>query len=179
MRIYRTVGYIFLILGSLVYFIPPYASVVFFVLGIVFLLLAKPEVMLRIKRKTFRKVQAIPSTTLQNEKVKSRSEAKIANYLSQNNIDYRYEKQIHMKVKWAHKRYRNKFKPDFYLPKYDVYIEYFGLWEQPKYQKKARQKMAIYHSNRIKLIPIFPNTLKNIDWSIKKDIRKLTGKEVK
>lgn len=65
-------------------------------------------------------------TTLQGEIVKSYGELQIANYLFSNGIKYEYE--IEYKYNTLNIEYQ-QYKPDFYLPEYDIYIEYFGIDE--------------------------------------------------
>lgn len=65
-------------------------------------------------------------TTLKGETVKSYGELEIANYLFSNNIEYEYEKEY--KHETINKEYQQYY-PDFYLPEYDIYIEYFGIDE--------------------------------------------------
>ena len=57
--------------------------------------------------------------TLQNERLKSMEEIEIANFLYLNNIKYEYERQ--------YKPINQNYKPDFYLPEYNIYIEHFGI----------------------------------------------------
>lgn len=78
-----------------------------------------------------------PPTTINNEKVKSYGEMDIANFLAQNGIKYIYEHPY--KVDTRTKEY-GQYKPDFYLPEYDIYIEYFGINENgevPSYFKSV------------------------------------------
>lgn len=65
-------------------------------------------------------------TTLTGEIVKSYGELEIANYLFSNNIKYVYEKEY--KYNTMTNEYQ-QYTPDFYLPEYDIYIEYFGIDE--------------------------------------------------
>jgi len=62
--------------------------------------------------------------TFQRETVKSYQELVIANFFTLNCIEYRYEDPY--KFKTANANYR-QYKPDFYLPEYDIYIEHFGI----------------------------------------------------
>lgn len=62
--------------------------------------------------------------TLRKEALKSQQEVMIANFLYMNGIDYEYEKPYAHET--ANRDYR-QYKPDFYLPDYDVYIEHFGV----------------------------------------------------
>lgn len=63
-------------------------------------------------------------TTLKKETVKSHQELVIANFLTLNGIKYLYEEPYKYKTYTIEKR---QYKPDFYLPEYDLYIEHFGI----------------------------------------------------
>lgn len=65
-----------------------------------------------------------PPITVKNETVKSYGEMDIANFLTQNGIEYIYE--CPYKIDTRNTDY-GQYKPDFYLPEYDIYIEYFGV----------------------------------------------------
>lgn len=65
-----------------------------------------------------------PFTTLKNQKVKSHEELVIANFLTLNGIDYEYEKKYI--VDTSNLKY-SQYCPDFYLPKYEIWIEHFGI----------------------------------------------------
>ena len=63
-------------------------------------------------------------TTLQEESVKSHQELVIANFMTLNGIWYLYEEPYRYNTaNYAKRQYR----PDFYLPDYDIYIEHFGI----------------------------------------------------
>lgn len=62
--------------------------------------------------------------TLNGEYVKSYGELDIANFLYQNQIRYEYEASY--KFDTNTEEY-GQYHPDFYLPDYDLYIEYFGI----------------------------------------------------
>lgn len=83
-----------------------------------------------------------PPTTMQNETVKSYGEMDIANFLAQNGIAYQYEQAY--KVDTRTSEY-GQYHPDFYLPNYDIYIEYFGInrkGEVPSYFKGKGEMSA-------------------------------------
>ncbi|REC42583.1 UvrD-helicase domain-containing protein [Chryseobacterium sp. 5_R23647] len=61
------------------------------------------------------------------EEFKSKEELEIANFLYLNRINYVYEKGY--KVRTATEIF-GQYKPDFYLPDYDIYIEHFGIDRQ-------------------------------------------------
>lgn len=78
--------------------------------------------------------------TLQAEKVKSIEELIIANYLFACGIDYIYEGNYEFDT--VSSSYR-QYKPDFYLPKYKIYIEHFGINENgrcPQFSKPEEIK---------------------------------------
>lgn len=60
------------------------------------------------------------------ERFKSQEEVFIANFLFRNNIEYKYEESYQYKT--ASKKF-GQYKPDFYLPEYNIYIEHFGIDE--------------------------------------------------
>ena len=113
------------------------------------------------------------SETNNGEIVRSNSERVIADYFSSLNIRYEYERKI-----------RGIGKPDFYLPDYDVYVEYWGLVDaddysvKNEYVKTMKWKMAQYHSRNIKFISIYPRNMNNLDWIFKKKFENVTGKKL-
>lgn len=76
------------------------------------------------------------------ERFKSQEEVLIANFLFRNNIEYKYEDSYQYKT--ASKKF-GQYKPDFYLPEYDIYIEHFGIDEKgnvPQWFKGNEDKTA-------------------------------------
>jgi hypothetical protein len=71
--------------------------------------------------------------------------------------------------------------PDFYLPDYDVYVEYWGMlnvesnYDRSKYVRGMKYKMARYHELGIKFISIYPDNIKNLDWIFRKKFKRATG----
>ncbi len=62
--------------------------------------------------------------TLNGDLVKSFEELEIANFLTQNGVSFNYERPYPVETETQrHRQYR----PDFYLPDYDIYIEHFAL----------------------------------------------------
>ncbi len=68
-------------------------------------------------------------TTMKKEYVKSYGELEIANYLYQNQIEYEYEASYKFDTNTAE---YGQYHPDFYLPDYDIYIEFFGIDREGK-----------------------------------------------
>ena len=73
----------------------------------------------KLDEKGFREANQI--VTKKGEKVRSYGERDIADYLYANKIEYVYESAYKVDDKGT------KYRPDFYLPKYKVYIEYYGI----------------------------------------------------
>lgn len=65
-----------------------------------------------------------PPITVNKEKVKSYGEMDIANFLKQNGVSYVYERSYSVDTRTSE---YGQYYPDFYLPDYDIYIEYFGI----------------------------------------------------
>ncbi|MCD8006128.1 MAG: UvrD-helicase domain-containing protein [Oscillospiraceae bacterium] len=83
-----------------------------------------------------------PPTTIRNETVKSYGEMEIANFLYENGIEYIYENPYEFDTRTEEYA---QYNPDFYLPKYGIYIEYFGITRNgdvPKYFKGKDGKSA-------------------------------------
>lgn len=93
--------------------------------------------------------------TINNELVKSKGEAIIANYLYCNNIDYEYEK-VYEEIIEDNKSYRPDFTLDLAGEK--VYIEYFGLSlykdKMSTYQKIKEKKEQYHKAHNTKFIAI-------------------------
>lgn len=117
----------------------------------------------------------VKSVTLRGEIVKSIGERRIADYFERNNIYYLYEQKPRGKSLFVI--------PDFYLPVYDVYIEYWGLVNvedsrtKVRYERNKERKIAIYRRNNIKLISIYPDNLENLDWVFRRRFKEVTGLE--
>lgn len=98
-----------------------------------------------------------PPVTLKHEAVKSYGEMEIANFLYLNGVDYIYEHPY--KIDTRTKEF-GQYKPDFYLPKYDIYIEYFGIdkngnppaYFQNDYVASMKWKRELHKANHTTMI---------------------------
>lgn len=85
-------------------------------------------------------------STMNGEKVRSKSEWIIADILHQEGIPYRYEYPIYLDG-------FGQVYPDFTLLKVrtreEIYYEHFGMMDDPDYAEKAIQKIASYEQNGI------------------------------
>ena len=148
-------------------FLPFLIIVIVLVLVWIFLIGLKPK-----------KEYGVKSVTLKGEMVKSIGERRIADYFEKNNIRYVYEKEARRESLFFDYKIST---PDFYLPDYDVYVEYWGLvnadddWTRTNYERKMKWKMAMYYKNNIKFISIYPRNLENLDWIFRRKFEKVTG----
>ena len=99
--------------------------------------------------------------SLKGDKVKSFEECDIANFLHANRIDYAYEKPY--EVKTADKGHR-QYKPDFFLPKYGIYIEHFGIDREGRaapyispirYNEEMKWKRDIHREHKTTLVETY------------------------
>jgi DNA helicase IV len=101
--------------------------------------------------------------TLQGERVKSLEELMIANFLFLNGVRYIYEYRYPFE---SDDKFRKKYRPDFYLPDYDIYIEHFGItednrvpWlsevEEKKYLDGIQWKRETHKKNRTTLLETY------------------------
>jgi len=143
-----------------------------------------------------------PCVTIDGVVVRSRGEKKIGDFLCKNSIKYEYDPLIKGGLRelkeenpmmyynvpydnmpyeyWEDKGTAKMLKepiPDFYLPEYDIYIEYWGLKENKSYQKRMREKKRFYKENNIPIINLYPENLNNIGYAFKKEFKKAKGYE--
>jgi DNA helicase-4 len=99
--------------------------------------------------------------SLKGDKVKSFEECYIANFLYVNGIDYLYEADYEKRTATENHR---QYKPDFYLPKYKIYIEHFGINRERKpapyisereYTRQMKWKKETHELNKTTLIQTF------------------------
>ena len=91
---------------------------------------------------------------------KSIGENKIAEVLTKYNIDFVYEHPLLIKEKKENDVEKLRiWYPDFWLPKYSIIIEYFGMDEDPVYHKGKEAKTEAYKKLDIDCIPVYPKTL--------------------
>ena len=86
--------------------------------------------------------------------VRSRAEAMIDAWLYENRIVHAYERLV---------RVEQKMYCDFYLPEFDLYIEFWGLENDPKYRARKEKKLEIYRQNELRLVEIKDEHISNLD----------------
>jgi len=112
-------------------------------------------------------VQTDGKVSLYKEVLKSQEEVEIANFLLLNGIKYEYEKPY--KINTANENFI-QYRPDFYLPEYDIYIEHFAFineneeypnWfrsdirNKPNYRESANWKRKLHQEYKTTLIETY------------------------
>ena len=90
---------------------------------------------------------------------KSKGERAIAEVLTKYNIDFVYEYPL--LIKEEKKNDSEKLRiwyPDFWLPKYSIVIEYFGM-NNPDYNQGKKEKLEAYRKLDIDYISVTPNAI--------------------
>ena len=101
--------------------------------------------------------------TLRREQMKSVEEVMIANFLFLNGIEYEYERRYPFA---SENQNRKAYRPDFYLPEYDLYLEHFGItsdgrahWldsiEEQKYLEDMQWKRDFHRQNGTTLLETY------------------------
>jgi len=95
-------------------------------------------------------------STIQRKKhpnFKSQGERRIAYFLENNSIRYQYEAGVLVNSSYNKPRI---WYPDFYLPEFGSYIEYYGLAGKKNYDRGIKTKEAIYSKMGFDVIPVYP-----------------------
>ena len=91
--------------------------------------------------------------------LKSEGERQIASFLDHCGVRYMYEAPVvvthHGKTKIWH--------PDFFLPDFGLYVEYYGLAGQPDYDRGIEEKTKAYVGAGLQVIPVLSQHLRN-EW---------------
>ncbi|UCD94892.1 MAG: hypothetical protein JSU69_02235 [Candidatus Zixiibacteriota bacterium] len=76
--------------------------------------------------------------------VRSQYEKRCADYLHANRITFQYEPLILLGGR--------QFRPDFYLPDYDLFLEICGYGHMPFYRDRTSHKRQLYEKNNLNVI---------------------------
>jgi len=103
---------------------------------------------------------------------KSEGERRIANFLESNSIKYHYEPGL--LINSAYEKPRIWY-PDYYLPEFGAYIEYYGLVGRQSYDEGIKRKETLYSKTGFAIIPVYPWTF-NGNWQeyIMKELERIT-----
>mgnify|MGYP001557092685 CR=1 FL=1 len=91
---------------------------------------------------------------------KSNGERRIAGFLEENQIDYKYEQGVLVQTR---EKLQRIYYPDFYLTEFNMYIEYYGMAGNPDYDNGIRIKESAYALTGLDVIAIYPKNFRT-DW---------------
>tara|TARA_Y100000310_G_scaffold306813_1_gene348313 strand:+ start:435 stop:1010 length:576 start_codon:yes stop_codon:yes gene_type:complete len=98
----------------------------------------------------------------------SPDEKKIADYFKRKNVAFEHHPTIKVERFWWKISIpfgSIKIEPDFYLPEFDVYVEYWGMINDPRYKKEQYdKKKKLYKDNDLDMLSLYPKNLKNLDF---------------
>ncbi len=100
--------------------------------------------------------------------VRSKGELIIDNHLHRLGIEHEYEKTIRIRGM--------PLKYDWYLPKFKIYIEYWGYYGK-NYMKRKEEKLRLYRKGKLKLISIEDIMLKDIYTNLEKELNRFIKKD--
>ncbi len=86
--------------------------------------------------------------------VRSRAEMLVDNWLYMSGIVHAYERRVPVE---------EELYCDFYIPAGHVYVEFWGLLNDPKYAARRKEKLAIYQKYKLNLIELTDEELRNLD----------------
>jgi len=96
--------------------------------------------------------------------VQSDGERIIADFLHEHGIYFRYDERIRLIEGFA-------IRPDFYLPEFDVYIEYWGM-DTIDYKIGMLKKQKLYQQEGKKLISLYPKDKSDLSAILKDKLSK-------
>lgn len=102
----------------------------------------------------FREAFPAPHRTSDGHYVRSMPEIQIDNWLYANRIPHAYEPLVPVE---------QEMYCDFYLPEHRVFIEYWGMEDNPRYASRKKKKLEIYHDNNLQLIEIQKKHISGLD----------------
>ena len=109
--------------------------------------------------------------TLDGTLVQSDGERRIADWLAAHAIAYRYDARLRIIEGF-------QIRPDFYLPEYDVYIEYWGL-DTPRYKAGMYLKQDLYMHAGKRLISLYPEDKTRLDDTLGAKLAQFGRREVR
>jgi hypothetical protein len=101
--------------------------------------------------------------TIDGHYVRSKAEMIIDNLLYQYKLVHAYERKLPID---------EEVLSDFYLPAGQVYIEYWGMEDDPKYAERKQKKKELYAKHEIPLIELNDGDIQNLDDHLPKKLLK-------
>ena len=97
-------------------------------------------------------------------RVRSKYEQRCADFLYSNNISFKYEPLIILGSK--------QYRPDFYLPKYNLFLEICGYTHMPFYRDRTSHKKKLFEENNMKALFIYYNGKGSLEEILKHELNK-------
>ena len=94
--------------------------------------------------------------------VQSDGERKIAEFLDRHGIEYRYDERVRIIDGYA-------IRPDFYLPEFDLYIEYWGM-DTVDYKIGMLKKLKLYQQQGKRVISLYREDKPHLEEVLKKKL---------
>ena len=101
--------------------------------------------------------------TSSGTKVRSSYEKRCAEFLYSKQIRFIYEPLIILDER--------QYRPDFYLPDYNLFLEICGYGHMPYYNDRTAHKMKIYHKHNLQAIFIYYNGKGSLEELIAKELQ--------
>jgi hypothetical protein len=103
----------------------------------------------------------------------SEGEKFIEEFFIDEQIKYENQKEI-KNLKGDNKEFR---KADFYLPKFNIYVEFFGQWNvSNEHKERYRDKKRVYERNDIPCVYLYPENLGilkyTFNYRVKRELQK-------
>ncbi|MCP4634387.1 MAG: hypothetical protein GY855_15780 [candidate division Zixibacteria bacterium] len=99
-------------------------------------------------------------------KVRSKYEVTTANYLYNNSIEFLYEPLMILGGQ--------QYRPDFYLPEYNLFLEICGYNHMPYYRDRSAYKYETYKRHGLQFIFIYYNGKGSLEKIIKEELEKFS-----
>lgn len=100
--------------------------------------------------------------TVDEVAVQSKGEKRIGDWLAAKGIAYRYDARMLIAG-------GERIRPDFYLPEFDLYIEYWGM-DTPEYLASRQRKQILYQRERKKLISLSFRDLERLEETLEEKL---------
>jgi len=87
---------------------------------------------------------------------RSYGEHRIAEFLKQLGIEFKYEQEAEVVDIYNKRRI---WYPDFYLTKHNIYLEFYGITGDADYEEETQYKTQSYSKSNIDVIEVYPAQL--------------------
>ena len=101
-------------------------------------------------------VRSVERRNLNGDLVRSYEEVLVSNFLTEHGVKFRYERPYEQRTA---DRKHQQYRPDFYLPEYDIYLEHFALDRKGRppenwgnYSESVQWKRQLHRDNGTNLI---------------------------